>query len=278
VNTTDSFHERFFRDGRLDDCPVFDLHGHMGPLQGAHLPRCTPEAMVAAMARAGVRLTVFCHHDTLMTPDVANHPNVETVRRYPDHFRAYCGINPNYPEQVRLDVDSFDQHRDVYVGFKMLADYHQIPITDPRNAPAWEKANAEGLLVLLHTWGGSRFDGPALVRECATDYPNAQILMGHSCHGQWQEAAGLAQEFPNVYCELTAVLDDRGAVEILVNEAGSEKVIFGTDTPWFNHHNYIGALLGAEITDDDRRNILYANARRLLAPFVPPELLECRNC
>lgn len=273
MKTPATLRARFLRDGRLADCPVYDLHGHMGALQGARLPRCTPEAMISAMDRAGVRLVVFCHHDTLMVPDVGNTPNLETVRRYPTRFRAYCGINPNYPDEVARDVASFDRDRDVYVGFKLLADYHRIPITDPRNTAAWEKADTDGLLVLLHTWGGSTFDGPDQVRACAAKYPGAQILMGHSCHGLWAEAAALAKEFGNVFCELTAVLDDRGAVEVLVREAGSEKVVFGTDTPWFSHHNYIGALLGAELTDDDRRNILYRNARRLLAPLVPAAVL-----
>ncbi len=273
MSTARSLRERFFREGRLSDCPVYDLHGHMGPLQGACLPRCTPEAMVASMERAQVRLTVFCHHDTLMVPAFGNRLNAEAVRRFPQHFRAYCGINPNYPETVCRDVAEFDAQRDVYVGFKLLADYHAIPITDPRNAPAWEKAHADGLLVLVHTWGGSALDGPEQVRACAVKYPNARILMGHSCHGAWQAAAALAAEFAHVYCELTAVLDDRGAVEILARTAGSRKIIFGTDTPWFNHHTYIGALLGAELSDDDRRNILYRNARRLLAPHVPETVL-----
>jgi len=273
VNAAVTLRERFFHAGRLDDCPVFDLHGHMGPLQGARLPRCQPEAMIAAMQRAGVRLTVFCHHATLMTPDVGNAANIAAVRRFPRHFRAYCGINPNYPEEVQRDVASFDQCRDVFVGFKLLADYHRIAVNDPRNAPAWEKADADRLPVLLHTWGGSSFNGVDQVRACAAKYPNARILMGHSCHGSWTQAAALAREFANVYCELTAVLDDRGAVEVFVREAGSAKIVFGTDTPWFNHHNYIGALLGADMTDDDRRNILYRNARRLLAPLVAADVL-----
>lgn len=273
MKTVRSLRERFFREGRLDDCPVYDLHGHMGPLQGACLPRCTAPAMVAAMDRANVRLTVFCHHDTLMVPDFGNRLNVEAVARFPQRFRAYCGINPNYPDIVRQDLAALDSARDVYVGLKLLADYHAIPITDPRNVPAWEKANAGGLLVLVHTWGGSNLDGPDQVRACASAYPNARILMGHSCHGAWQEAAALAAEFAHVYCELTAVLDDRGALEILARKAGSQKIVFGTDTPWFNHHTYIGALLGADLSDDDRRNILYRNARRLLAPLVPAALL-----
>jgi predicted TIM-barrel fold metal-dependent hydrolase len=174
---------------------------------------------------------------------------------------------------MRRDLAAFDQLRDVYVGLKFLADYHRIALTDPRNVPAWEKADAGALPVLLHTWGGSGFDGPEQVRACAARYPNARILMGHSCHGAWQDAAALARDFANVYCELTAVLDDRGAVDLLVREAGSTKVVFGTDTPWFNHHNYIGALLGAEMTDEDRRNILYRNARRILSPHVPAAVL-----
>lgn len=253
-----------FRHGKLTDCPVYDMHGHMGALQGARLPRCTPEAMITAMDRAGVRLTVFCHHDTLFVPDAGNTANVETARRYPDRFRSYCGINPNYPDQIHADLNAFDNNRDVFVGFKFLADYHTVAITDDRSAPVWEKAEADRLLVLLHTWGGSSYDGPEQVRACAVRYPHARILMGHSCHGAWREAAELASNFPNVFLELTAVLDDRGVVDQFVRAPGSRKIVFGTDTPWFNHHYCIGALLGADMTDDDRRNILFRNARRLL--------------
>jgi predicted TIM-barrel fold metal-dependent hydrolase len=156
----------------------------------------------------------------------------------------------------------------VYVGFKFLADYHKVAISDPRCCPAWEFANERGLLVLSHTWGGSSFDGPGEVRKVAAAYPDAKILMGHSCHGQWEQAVALANEFPNVYLELTAVLDDRGVLELFVEKAGSERIVFGTDTPWFSHHNYIGAVLGADISDDDRRNILYRNAEGLLAPAL----------
>lgn len=268
MTSAETLREAFFRDGKVDDCPVYDLHGHMGPLCGACLPRSSPEAMLGSMDRAGVKMIVFCHHATLGVPDVGNRVNVDVVRRFPDRFRAYCGVNPNYPDDVKRDVERFDEFRDVFVGFKFLADYHQIPITDPRCAPAWEFANVNRLLVLSHTWGGSRFDGPDCVREVAGAYPDATILMGHSCHAEWEKAIGLVNEFSNVYLELTAVLDDRGVLEMFVREAGSDRIVFGTDTPWFNHHHYIGAVLAAEIDDEARRDILYRNAERLLEPLV----------
>lgn len=264
----DALKARFFREGRLDDCPVYDMHGHMGPLGGAQLPRHTPELMAEAMDNAGVKLAIVCDHGALTVPGLGNALNVDIVRRFPEKFRAYCCINPNYPEYSRRDIDAFEQYRDVYVGFKYLSDYHKIAITDTRYQPAWEYADRHGLLVLLHTWGGSRYDGPETIRACAEKYPGAFILMGHSCHGEWDKAVQLVKDFPNVYAELTAVLDDRGVVDMFIREIGSERVLFGTDTTWFNHHYYIGSVLGADMTDEDRRNIFYRNAQRLLAPLM----------
>lgn len=51
-------------------------------------------------------------------------------------------------------------------------------------------------------------------------------------------------------------------------ECGSTRMVFGTDAPWFNYPYYIGSLLGADITDEDRRNICYRNAERLLKPLM----------
>lgn len=259
-----SLRDAFFEQGKVDDCPVYDLHGHMGPFFGAHLPQASPESVVKAMGRAGVRLLVFCHHAALFTPDIGNRANVETVRRFPDKLRAYCGINPNYPDTLREDLATYDAYLDVYVGLKFLADYHGCPLSDDRCRPAWELADDRRLPVLVYTWGGSPFNGAREIIAVAERYTNARILMAHSLHAEWDVAIGVVNEFPNVYFDLCAVLDDRGALETFVQRVGSERIVFGTDYPWFDFHYYIGAVLGADITDEDRRNILYRNAQKLL--------------
>jgi predicted TIM-barrel fold metal-dependent hydrolase len=224
--------------------------------------------MIATMDECGVRTLVFAHHMALFSPDIGNRLSVEAVRQYPDRLRAYCAVNPNYPENLQMDLNTFDAHRDVYVGFKFLPDYHGVPLTDVRYTPAWEYADAHELLVLTHTWGGSELDGPQSVHQVAERYPRLKLLMGHSCHGAWDEAIALAQDLDNVYLELTAVFDDRGILEKLVREAGSDRLLFGTDLPWFDPHHAIGALLSARIQDIDRHNICHRNAERLLAPFL----------
>ncbi len=256
--------EQFYELGRVPDCPVYDMHAHMGPFNGIYMPRNDPASMVHSAEHAGVKLVVFSHHAALLCPDIGNAASIEAVRRFPERLRAYCLINPNYPEIIRRDLETYDQYQDVYIGLKYLADYHQYAISDERYQPAWGMANERGLPVLMHTWGGSRFDGAGEVRKVAERYPNAKILMGHSCHDDWDGAIGVVKDFPNVYFELCAVMDERGILERFVEACGSERILFGTDLPWFNEHYYIGAVLGAGITDDDRRNIFYRNAEKLL--------------
>lgn len=267
MNSISPLAEQFFLNGKVDDCPVYDLHGHMGPVYGLHLPCADTDKMINGMDRAGVKMLVFCHHASLLSSDIGNAPAIEAVRHYPDKLRAYCGINPNYPEITKRDIHSYDDHTDVYVGFKMLADYHHYPITGERYRAAWEMADRRGLMVLLHTWGGSQFSGYELLREVAGRYPGARIIVGHSIHGDWDKAVQLVKDFPNTYLELCAVMDERGILEGFVSEVGSERIVFGTDYPWFDFHYYVGAILGSDITDDDRRNILYRNAQNLLSGF-----------
>lgn len=258
----------FWESGKSESCPIYDMHGHMDDWPAIYFPRGDTVDMIGTMDECGVRMLVFSHHFAFFVPNLGNELAVQAVRRYPDRLRAYCVINPNYPEIAEADLETFEAHSDVYVGFKFLADYHGFALSDERYRPAWEYANERGLLVLTHTWGRSPLDGPSVVRQMAERYPRVKLLLGHSCHGEWDQAVRLARDLANVYLELTALFDDRGILEKFVGEAGSDRMLFGTDLPWFDPHQAIGALLSAYISDQDRHNICHRNAERLLAPFV----------
>ncbi len=259
--------EGFWRDGRVADCPVYDMHGHMGVWHSIYFPRPDAPDMIRTMDSAGVRMLCFAHHGPLFAPDVGHQGAIDAVHRFPDRLRAYVCVNGNYPDQLRDDLDLIEQHPDVFVGVKFLCEYHKVPLTDDRYRPAWELADAARLLVLAHTWADSPYDGPDAVRKILEHYSNLTLLIGHSCHGDWDAAARIANEFPNAYLELTAVLDNRGVIEKFVSEVGADRMLFGTDLPWFDPHHGIGALLSADITDEDRHLILHRNAERLLDPL-----------
>jgi len=256
--------EEFFAHGKVKDCPVYDMHGHMGPFSGGHLPGCGLESMINTMDRVGIKLLVFSHHASLSSPDIGNDLNIATAQQHPDKLRAYCAVNPHYPEIIKKDLESFEKYKKIYVGFKFHADSHEYPITGKNYELAWKYADKNKLLVLLHTWGKSPYNGPEPIKKVAEKYKNVKILLGHSCHDEWDKAVLLAKKYPNIYLELCAVMDNRGVLDKFVKELGSQKILFGTDFPWFSHYYYIGAVLGADITDEDRRNIFYKNAKKLI--------------
>jgi predicted TIM-barrel fold metal-dependent hydrolase len=233
----------------------------MGSFNAIHFPAAEPAQMVRRMDRAGVRWLVFSHHASLSSPDMANAPAVAAVRAFPDRLRAYCVVNPHYPELVARDLAGFDAMRDVYVGLKLHAEMHALAYTDDRYEPAWKFADERGLPVLAHTWGGSPRCGLEVMTEVARRYPRIKLLLGHSLHAKFDEAIALAREHPNLYLDLCAVIDERSdTLERMVAGVGSEKILFGTDMPWFDYHYYLAGVLTADIDEAARRNILYRNA------------------
>jgi hypothetical protein len=189
---------------------------------------------------------------------------VEAVRAFPDRFRAYLSVNPHYPDIAARELAEFDRMRDVYAGLKFLPDYHRVKLSDRRYGHALKFADERGLIVLTHTWSGSQHDGPDQVRIIAERHPHVRFLLGHSFAYDWDEAIAVVREHPNTYLDLTGILGLRGVVDLFCERAGSDRVLFGTDLPWFDQQHGIGSLLSASISDDDIHNICHRNAEKLL--------------
>ena len=62
--------------------------------------------------------------------------------------------DPAIFEIIRREVKTFDRYRDVYVGYKTLADYHGIPIS----ADATTLSQRTGKAPLDHALGDGRAD------------------------------------------------------------------------------------------------------------------------
>jgi predicted TIM-barrel fold metal-dependent hydrolase len=244
--------------------PIIDTHGHFGPFNKIWLPTEDATEMVRTMDRCGVRATICSHHTGISGDAVlANRWLRErALNRQPDRLLGYYVWNPHQAEEQEAALTDFPAHPG-FVGFKLHPSSHGVPLCDDRYRPVLERAEADGWPVLSHTWGGSAEDGPEQVRRVLESYPSIPFLMGHSCFGDWEAAIGLAKDHPNAYLELTAAYAVEPVIERLVNAAGSERVLMGTDLPWFDPMFCIGCILFADIDDEDRLNILYRNAVKL---------------
>lgn len=242
--------------------PVYDMHGHMGSYNAIYFAKAEAPEMVAHLKRSGVKRLVFSHHQALWG-EFRNAQVCEIVKKFSDVLRFYLSINPHRPEWIEEDLELYDSFRPYNIGLKLLPEYHRVKTTDKRYSKALAYANEHKLPVLVHTWAGSIYNDCDNLIATAQEYPDAIFFIGHS-FSNVEHATKMAEVCKNAYFELTSLPGQYGVIEGLVKNIGSERIIFGTDMPWFDEFQHIGGVLSADITDEDKENILYKNIEKLL--------------
>ena len=238
--------------------PILDMHAHMGNHGGGFMSANTPEKQLYFMDRANVKCATFVGHRGLFIGPEGVYEDLAIAKRYPGRFKLYYPvIAPMLEDYPGLQMV---EENNEFIGLKFLCDYHGAPLSDPRHTPFWEYADARRLPVLVHTGGKSPLDGPEEAEKILGRYHNLSFIAGHSFMGDPAAAARLAGAYENIYLELTAVLTWRGPLEVFAEAGLLQKVLFGVDAPWFSYEYYIGALLSAEITDEQRKDIFWRNA------------------
>lgn len=260
----------FLTEGRSAACPVIDMHAHMFDCYECNMLADTPEKQLAAMDRSGVKLALFCSHDSLYGGYPYFAEDLAAARRFPGRFRTYmCVFSPDC--DPGRDIAFAEENRDIVAGLKFHGDTYSVPISDRRHEPYYDYADKRKLPVLFHTWAGSPNDGADEARRVLEKHRDFAFIAGHSFRGSMTDGIELALEYPNLYLELTAVLSQRGMVESFVEAGLEDRIVFGVDAPWFSYDFGIGALLSADITDEVRKKILYKNAAGILnRADIPP--------
>lgn len=92
--------------------------------------------------------------------------------------------------------------------------------------------------------------------------PDATFILAHGGIFESDELVTLMQEFPNTYTDISTQPSDN--IRKLIDKVGSERILFGTDYPFFNHAFSIASVLRATSQEEERRNIFSRNALRLL--------------
>jgi len=249
---------------------VIDAHTHMGPWFNFHIPGDPwAEGMVRTMDAVGVRSCIAAPHVGI-GPDMAeaNRLSTAAATRFPGRILAYCCISPNASEEAilrELDRLLLPRENPAALGIKIHPSTHAYPANGSRYRPMWEFADAHGVPVLSHTWGGDPHSRPGLFREIAREFPRVPILLGHS-GGTWagaDEALAAAAATEMLSCDLASSHLKQGLLERMVREIGSERIVFGSDLPFIDCRAQVGYVASARISDEDKRRIFGLNAARL---------------
>ena len=74
----------------------------------------------------------------------------------------------------------------------------------------------------------------------------------------------MAQRYPNVYLETCSTFRTPGVIEELVEDAGADRVLFGSDISLMDSRPQLGKIITADITEEAKRMVCGGNAARLL--------------
>ena len=144
--------------------------------------------------------------------------------------------------------------------------------TDPRLDPIYETCVELGLTVLSHS-GQARGPSPAAdpfaFAPVMERHPGLHLLLAHLGGASWRQVIPFAAAYPAVsfdLCEIIAWTGAPGAPSAdelgrLIRDIGSDRVLFGTDFPWYELDRTVDQLLALpHLSDEERRGILGENA------------------
>ena len=248
------------------DTPVFDFHTHAGRW-GNRAADDDIHRELGIMDAAGIdrcNLNCIYHGDAKRANDIV----ARRVRAHPDRFVGVAFVTPHYPAETIPELErAFD-----VLGMKSLKlypTYFQRPIDDPAYLPIFDWCNDRAIVIMCHSSyvnDGDTLTNPKRFIALAQRYDQIRWVLAHSgnsAQGQKQavEAAGVC---PNIYLETCTSFGEHGTIEYLVEGAGPDRVLYGSDIPIMDPRLQVGRIVTAEIPDETKRKILGLNAIRLL--------------
>ncbi len=258
----------------IDDMVVIDAHAHFTyrGSQGAtrvFMNGADIEAVVERNARLGVDITCASPWTGIWTDyELGNADSIEALRLAPKAFIAYATFDPHYVEDWEKELRfCYEEHR--MMGIKPYHPRQGLPYNHEAYRPWWEYGNAHHLFAKMHP--SDHFVEE--MHDLATRYPNVNFLLAHS-GWSWKhcrEHVELARQYPNCFCEITFTSVTNGTIEWMCEQVGSERVIYGSDTPMRDPAPQVGWVVYADISEDAKRNILGRNMERIIAEVRLPE-------
>ena len=244
----------------IDGATVIDFHGHPGRWgTGVN----SPETVLPAMDAGGVDRAVLFN---IWHPDGrrANDDTAALIAQAPDRFMGLAYVSPVLPDGMVAELErAVDQLG--LVGIKLSPPFTNIKLNERPWFPIYEFASARELPLLWHT-GIEAEAWPCHIGDVAPQFPKARFVCGHSgnCPPMRKMAIDVARANENVFLETCSTFRTPGAIEELVNGAGADRVLFGSDIPLMDPRAQLGKILTADIDDDAKRLIIGQNALRLL--------------
>jgi uncharacterized protein len=260
------------------DIAAIDVHGHYGPYVQPETPPLKrkfmsgdPATVVARARAANTRFTVVSSLQSLLprghTDPIAGNVDACHVVERTEGLLQWVVLHPGLPatfEQVREMLK-----RPKCVGIKIHPEEHAYPISQCGRA-IFELAAELRAVILTHS--GEPNSPPVDFIPFANDFPEVKLILAHLGNSggevncpELQVRAIQAARHGNVYADTSSAQSLLpGLIEWAVGEVGAERIVYGTDTPLYFAPSQRARIDHADLSDEQKRLILWGNAKRIL--------------
>jgi len=254
----------------LGETPIIDVHCHIGGYGRHVIPDGgSARLLVGMMDRLGISVSLNSHLAALTGEAfIGNRLIAEACAQYPGRIYGYLVYNPNTPqEEIAEEVESLIGHPGI-VGLKFHSTLHRAHPDNKMYAPAYELAMRHKLPILMHIWGAE--DVNALDAVCG-EYPEITVIAGHAGGSEWSDVAAaceVAKRRKNLYLEPCVSVVREGQIEYMIEKCSADKIVYGSDASFFCPIAGYGRLLFARIQREDKRKILFQNAKDIFSELI----------
>jgi uncharacterized protein len=258
--------------------PAIDVHGHYGQYVQPDTPALKrqflsgdPATVLARAKAANIRYTVVSPLAAFLprgqSDAAAGNDDARQVVQAADGLLQWVVLNPLRPATFRQVREMLGQPK--CVGIKIHPEEHCYPIAEQGRA-IFELAEELGAVVITHS--GEPNSLPSDFVPLANDFPGVKLILAHLGNGgagcascELQVRAIQAARHGNVYTDTSSSQSLLpGLIEWAVREVGAERLLFGTDTPVYFAPAQRARIDFADLSDAQKRAILWDNARRIL--------------
>jgi predicted TIM-barrel fold metal-dependent hydrolase len=206
----------------------------------------------------------------------SNYVACDLARQHPELI-AFVGADP-----WALDPEAGQAHlRDAVTnrgarGVKLHPVLQQFDASDPRMFPLYQTCVDLDIPIVAHSGparSGAQFAEPRAFAGMLRAFPRLRVVLAHLGGGAWRQTAEVARAFPNAYfdcCEILAWIGasnapDESQFARLIKEVGPERVLLGSDFPWYDLDYSVERIMGLPLLSrDEKTAILGGNAVQLL--------------
>jgi len=157
-------------------------------------------------------------------------------------------------------------------GVKLHPSSQQFYPGDRRLWPGYSLAQEMGLPVIFHAGSfasAEQYAQPKHFTDVLASFPDLTVVMAHIGNGFLDESRSMAAAYPNLQFDCSAIISHTSDsftekdLTTLIRDIGVERVMFGSDYPWYDPADSAERLLRLDFSEEEKGLLLAGNAIRI---------------